>query len=477
MPIEKINPATTQASINKQVMVPQKEEKAVVSKDNKEISSKAKYMIGATAIAGVIAVGIIGHKNNWWRKAEQLVQEGEKTPIHTSMPSNTHSEDIKLPKADLNYTKNETENGYILESNITKKIFERNKDTAAYGHKLENGSTLKLYSGTSSGTTDGGKSWLTGEFRRLSIDDKDGILVYNSFFEEINHNSIIETIVDKDNMYYYRANSAGHITKQKIISFNDKGNMTYKLEKEPVKLEDFQQVRKRILKENLPSNYDRLIDKYVVKLPNKLVDETREFYRFDSFKRLIQNLKNDWKSTTYKSQNEYTHVINIEGSDCYFMEPLYLKRILKSQNIQSETINLPNGSKITKIVDLTTNKARFETNGYKEEVTQDMFDQLKNMVMSNVGKKVTKRSFENKYQVRYDYDSGKCKFSEYSKLDDNGRKIERVLVHPDDESKLIIVPYENGRPLKDQKTIVNIEDFDFSDVIADQKKYFVNCYL
>ena len=469
MPIEKINPATTQASINKQVVVPQKEEKATVSKDNKEISSKAKYMIGATAIAGVIAVGIIGHKNNWWRKAEQLVQEGEKTPIHT------HSEGTKQPKIDLNYTKNETENGYILESNITKKRFERNKDTVTYSHKLENGSTLRLYSGTSSGSNDYGITYFTGEVRQLAISDKNGIRVYDSIFEEIASNSIIEKLVDKDNMYYYRANSAGQIIKQKIISIDKTGGISLKPEKKIIKLEDFQQVRKRILKENLPSNYDRLIDKYVIKLPNKLVNETKEFYRFDNFKKLIQNLKNDWKSTTYKSQNEYTHIINIEGSDCYFMEPLYLKRILKSQNIQSETINLPNGSKITKIVDLTTNKARFETNGYKEEVTQDMFDQLKNMVMSNVGKKVTKRSFENKYQVRYDFDSGK--FSEYSKLDDNGRKIERVLVHPDDESKLIIIPYENGRPLKDQRTIVNIEDFDFSDVIADQKKYFVNCYL
>ena len=472
MPIEKINPATTQASINKQVVVPQKEEKATVSKDNKEISSKAKYMIGATAIAGVIAVGIIGHKNNWWRKAEQLVQ---KDNHHT--PSNTHSGGTKQPKIDLNYTKNETENGYILESNITKKRFERNKDTVTYSHKLENGSTLRLYSGTSSGSNDYGITYFTGEVRQLAISDKNGIRVYDSIFEEIASNSITEKLVDKDNMYYYRANSAGQIIKQKIISIDKTGGISLKPEKKIIKLEDFQQVRKRILKENLPSNYDRLIDKYVIKLPNKLVNETKEFYRFDNFKKLIQNLKNDWKSTTYKSQNEYTHIINIEGSDCYFMEPLYLKRILKSQNIQSETINLPNGSKITKIVDLTTNKARFETNGYKEEVTQDMFEQLKNMVMSNVGKKVTKRSFENKYQVRYDFDSGKCKFSEYSKLDDNERKLERVLVHPDDESKLIIIPYENGRPLKDQRTIVNIEDFDFSDVIADQKKYFVNCYL
>ncbi len=476
MPIEKINAATTQTTANKQLISPQKEEKDAIVKDDKEISTKAKYMIGATAVAGIIALGIIGHKNNWWRKAEQLVQnEGIKPPSRPSTAPNPHSENIIPPKADLSYTRTETENGYILESNITKKRFERNKDTVTYSHKLENGSTLRLYSGTSSGSNDYGITYFTGEVRQLAISDKNGIRVYDSIFEEIASNSITEKLVDKDNMYYYRANSAGQIIKQKITSIDKTGGISLKPKKEIIKLEDFQQVRKRILKENLPSNYDRLVDKYVVKLPNKLVDETKEFYRFDNFKKLIQNLKNDWKSTTYKSQNEYTHIINIEGSDCYFMEPLYLKRILKSQNIQSETINLPNGSRITKIVDLTTNETKFQTNGYKEEITQDMFEQLKDMVMSNVGKKVTKKSFQNKYQVSYDADTGK--FSEYTKLDDNGRRIERVLVDFDDESKLIVIPYENGRPLKDQKTVVNLEDFDFSDVIADQKKYFVNCYL
>lgn len=476
MPIEKINAATTQTTANKQLISPQKEEKDAIVKDDKEISTKAKYMIGATAVAGIIALGIIGHKNNWWRKTEQLVQnEGNKPPSRPSAAPNPHSENITPPKADLSYTRTETENGYILESNITQKRFERNKDAATYSHKLENGSTLKLYSGTSSGTTDGGSSCLTGELRTLSVSNKDGLRVYHSAFEEINNNSIVEFLVDKDNMYYYRADSAGQITKQKIIAFNDRGGMAYKPEKEPVKLEDFQQVRKRILKENLPSNYDRLVDKYVVKLPNKLVDETKEFYRFNNFKKLIQNLKNNWKSTTYKLQNEYTQIVNIEDKELYLMEPLYKKRILKSENIQTETISLPNGSRITKIVDLTTNETKFETNGYKEEITQDMFEQLKNMVMSNVGKKVTKKSFQNKYQVRYDSDAGK--FSEYTKLDDNGRRIERVLVDIDDESKLIVIPYENGRPLKGQRKVVNLEDFDFSDVIADQKKYFVNCYL
>ena len=35
----------------------------------------SKYMIGAAALAGVVALGIIGHKNNWWRKASQAAED------------------------------------------------------------------------------------------------------------------------------------------------------------------------------------------------------------------------------------------------------------------------------------------------------------------------------------------------------------------------------------------------------------------
>ncbi len=44
------------------------------SSDN-EISNASKYMIGAAALAGVVALGIIGHKNNWWRKASQAAED------------------------------------------------------------------------------------------------------------------------------------------------------------------------------------------------------------------------------------------------------------------------------------------------------------------------------------------------------------------------------------------------------------------
>ena len=43
-----------------------------LSLEDKEKSNASKYMIGAAALAGVIAIGIIGHKNNWWRKAQDI---------------------------------------------------------------------------------------------------------------------------------------------------------------------------------------------------------------------------------------------------------------------------------------------------------------------------------------------------------------------------------------------------------------------
>ena len=69
-----------------QQLPPAKKEEVKNVPDNEEDKEKAnasKYMIGAAALAGVIAVGIIGHKNNWWRKAqdvgEDIVKKGSDT--------------------------------------------------------------------------------------------------------------------------------------------------------------------------------------------------------------------------------------------------------------------------------------------------------------------------------------------------------------------------------------------------------------
>lgn len=45
---------------------------------DEEKSNATKYMLGATIVAGVIALGIIGHKNNWWRKGADVIEDSSK---------------------------------------------------------------------------------------------------------------------------------------------------------------------------------------------------------------------------------------------------------------------------------------------------------------------------------------------------------------------------------------------------------------
>ena len=81
------------------------------SKD-KEMSRSAKYMIGAAALAGIVTVGIIGHKNNWWRKS---ISKAENSYARTS--------DINTPKIlpDTNHM-NETANIDKQEQEFIEKI-------------------------------------------------------------------------------------------------------------------------------------------------------------------------------------------------------------------------------------------------------------------------------------------------------------------------------------------------------------------
>ncbi len=46
-----------------------------LTQEQEEKSNAAKYMIGAVELAGVNAIGIAGHKNNWWRKAKNAGEE------------------------------------------------------------------------------------------------------------------------------------------------------------------------------------------------------------------------------------------------------------------------------------------------------------------------------------------------------------------------------------------------------------------
>ena len=82
--------------------------------EDTEKSKAAKYMIGAAALAGVVAVGIIGHKNNWWRKAQDVgedivkkgsdtLQSGERKAAQTAedaASAGSKADDIQTPKPD-----------------------------------------------------------------------------------------------------------------------------------------------------------------------------------------------------------------------------------------------------------------------------------------------------------------------------------------------------------------------------------------
>ncbi len=68
------------------------------TEENKEKSNATKYMIGATALAATIAVGIIGHKNNWWRKAadaaDDLSKKGAKTLDNAENKASEMADDL-----------------------------------------------------------------------------------------------------------------------------------------------------------------------------------------------------------------------------------------------------------------------------------------------------------------------------------------------------------------------------------------------
>ena len=53
--------------------------------EDKEKSNAAKYMIGATALAAAVAVGIIGHNRGWWKTAAQNVKDGLSRKTNTTI--------------------------------------------------------------------------------------------------------------------------------------------------------------------------------------------------------------------------------------------------------------------------------------------------------------------------------------------------------------------------------------------------------
>ena len=91
------------------------------------------------------------------------------------------------------------------------------------------------------------------------------------------------------------------------------------------------------------------------------------------------------------------------------------------------------------------------------------------MFLSHVGKKTSKRTFVQKYDVVYDNDN---KFIGYNKYNEDGIRVERVLEDLDNPEQIIIAPCdEKGAIIKDKVRRIAAKDFDLSEVWEDQKKF------
>ena len=87
MPIDKIDDTKYFMPVNHPEQTQQGEALSPAVQDE-EKSNAAKYMIGATALAATIAIGVIGHKNNWWKNAAKL---GEKNSSKVNNGNSAHS--------------------------------------------------------------------------------------------------------------------------------------------------------------------------------------------------------------------------------------------------------------------------------------------------------------------------------------------------------------------------------------------------
>lgn len=500
MSVEKINGAKVQTTAL--IQAQQKAEEKPSETVDKKLSNSAKYMIGATVLAATVAIGIIGHKNNWWKKGVNAVKE-EASNLHTphqnsttevqkpqtlqtkpqtnpeikpelNTPVENVNTEVKTEKLNLDYKRTELEDGYILECDDSGKIFVKRADDFGdgyqynYTHKLENGNTLQIRKLTTAGQLSDGQE-LQGKAQTIFINDKNGNRLYSSVYEEINNNSTTEVIYDYSNMIMYETKANGAVFKQKITSLSENGNISLNPKKEKITYEEFEKIRKDTLDKILPKSYNRLISKHINQFPHKLNDETKEFYRVGKFKRLNQSLGNDWQVTTIKSPADGRYEQSIRVGDSLGLPPLYRKSKQRINNeiIETEVISLPNGNEFMKKCNASKNECTYEKNG--KNISEQEFNEKKEMFLSHVGKKTSKRTFVQKYDVVYDNDN---KFIGYNKYNEDGIRVERVLEDLDNPEQIIIAPCdEKGAIIKDKVRRIAAKDFDLSEVWEDQKKF------
>lgn len=283
MSIEKISALKTAGQTGQINQVKTETAQTNIAENNQDTQKKSnatKYMLGATALAGIIAVGIIGHKQGWWGKAEKAVSQLTSEEPPKPVPANTSklaSEDTTEPvNSAYNILRVELENGHSLICKKTRKIFNKIYDDQnksfryLYSRTLENGSNIGIAKHNILSTNTRGEQ-IHIPLTEYSLRNKDGKLIYKTSMEK-GSNFKPETIYDYETMTAYEVRTVNHSihggdaipTKQAVKMPFEEVDGKIKLKNEtPLELSELEQVRQKIFDTNLPASYNRLKSKFL----------------------------------------------------------------------------------------------------------------------------------------------------------------------------------------------------------------------
>jgi len=470
MSIEKINLSAVNTT-------PQSSQKPNNEKNelhtDKQLSNSAKYMLGATALAA-IAIGIIGHKNNWWKKGTKVIDDVRKpnsTPTaqktENIAPQTTPDIPNEVPKSQYNYTRTEIKDGYILECEATGKKLKKtiNPHAQQSGHKYNYVYTQKLENGNTVRISKGMGQYDENHFVRLMdvhINNKDGIELY-AFVDQ--HT---ERIFDFENMMLYRVNPSNKDLEKIKITLDGK-KIVYNGNIEAVSLEEFNTARKKVLDKLLPPKLNKVKNKFLNSFEHIIESGNKRFVRQGDYKSLHETISEGWiRTTTKESNGRYQQIIT---HDSAVNMQLYRKIRNKIGNdiIETETITilgLPN-ILFRKSVNVSSNEITYTLND--KAIPAQRFEDLKELIFSNIGKKTGKRTFKPRYEVELNPDGTVYR---YIKYDENGKRIEVGIQDLKNETMFMITPAdENQKPIKELRKILSYDKVDFSELIEDQRKF------
>lgn len=267
MSIEKLNALrTTVVNQQQQVSKPSEPQKI----QDKKLSESAKYMIGATALAGAIAVGIIGHRQGWWRKAASQLTSNDTTPKPTVLEP---AETTEKSASGFDIIKMQLDNGYALFCRKTGKVFNKiydpeNKEYRyLFSRQLENGNKIDIRKENIS-------VMVNGRLERVpqtthSLINKDGKVIYETSYEK-GSNFRPEIILDYDTMTAYQVRKHKNTTAIIKTPFETDGITVMFKEESPMDYTEFEKIRRKTFEDNLPPSHYAIANNLTSKINRAL---------------------------------------------------------------------------------------------------------------------------------------------------------------------------------------------------------------